>query len=228
MLDPGEKVLNFAAHLSTPTELSGVLNRALAVLPAMLHRRGFTQSESTQAALMEFREMTDPLAAWLDRFTVLSPEGMVSRKDLAISFNAASEAAGRHPMTPKAFCAAVRRLRPTLTEAQKSVCGQMQWAFLGLALPGATHSNSHDSHHSSHSFQISLRNEEMREEEKELKIADGVNGVSDVSDAKLTQVDAVPCFACRGTRFWRSIHGSTVCGTCHPPLTPDLVEEWIG
>ena len=35
------------------------------------------------------------------------------------------------------------------------------------------------------------------------------------------------CRACRGTRFWLSIHGVTVCGKCHAPASPDLVARWI-
>jgi hypothetical protein len=35
------------------------------------------------------------------------------------------------------------------------------------------------------------------------------------------------CRACHETRYWISIHGVTVCGTCHPPAAPDLVTEWI-
>jgi len=36
-----------------------------------------------------------------------------------------------------------------------------------------------------------------------------------------------PCYACGGKRFWRSVHGPLVCGTCHPPATPDLAAEWV-
>ncbi len=35
------------------------------------------------------------------------------------------------------------------------------------------------------------------------------------------------CFACNARRTWRSIHGVTVCGLCHPPASPKLVAEWI-
>lgn len=134
VIDPAEKILDLPRRLADPRELSGVLNRALTVLPAMTSRGGFSQSETTRAAMMEFREMTDPLAAWLDRFTVLSPDGMVSRKDLAISYNAAADVAGRPLMTAKAFCAAVRRLRPTVKDAQRSIHGGVKDVFLGLEL----------------------------------------------------------------------------------------------
>jgi hypothetical protein len=35
------------------------------------------------------------------------------------------------------------------------------------------------------------------------------------------------CRACREHRFWLSIHGVAVCGTCHPPASSDLVAEWL-
>lgn len=36
-----------------------------------------------------------------------------------------------------------------------------------------------------------------------------------------------PCHCCGGTRFWRSVYGLVICGTCHPPATPELVQEWV-
>lgn len=82
------------------------------------------------------------VAAWLDRFTVLSHSGMVSKKDLGISYNAAAEAAGRPLMSPKAFCAAVRRLRPTVEDAQRGPRGNVKDVFLGLAMKEAVESVS--------------------------------------------------------------------------------------
>lgn len=196
VLDPREKIPNLAAQLSSPGELSGVLNRALAALPGMIQRGGFTQSESTQASLMEFREMTDPIAAWLDRFTVLSPEGMVSRKDLAISYNAASDAAGRPLMTPKAFCAAVRRLRPTLKEGQRKMGGEVKDVFLGLSLPSHTPSTTgQESAHSVHSGlfpQISLQGQRGEGERvKSIKIGNELNGLNGLSDLATVDEDKI-------------------------------------
>jgi hypothetical protein len=34
------------------------------------------------------------------------------------------------------------------------------------------------------------------------------------------------CPACRQARFWVSVHGAVVCGICHPPASPRLVERW--
>jgi len=37
-----------------------------------------------------------------------------------------------------------------------------------------------------------------------------------------------PCFACGRRSWWFSIHGTVVCGHCHPPGSVDLVSRWIG
>lgn len=69
--------------------------------------------------------------------------------------------------------------------------------------------------------------EEEREERsrgEEIKIEDRVSRVSDVS---VSSGAVVPCFSCHGTRFWISIHGTTVCGSCHPPMNPELVSRWL-
>lgn len=187
VLDPREKIPNLAARMATPGELSGVLNRALAVLPGMVQRGGFTQSESTRAALMEFREMTDPLAAWLDRFTVLRSDGLVSKKDLGIAYNAAAEAASRPHMTPKAFCAAVRRLRPTIEDGQRGPRGDVKDVFIGLALATATSQTPLSSARSARSglfSQISLGEMRVKEDEvKAIKIANELNELNGLTSA---------------------------------------------
>ncbi|MBC7105471.1 MAG: hypothetical protein H5T97_06010 [Firmicutes bacterium] len=35
------------------------------------------------------------------------------------------------------------------------------------------------------------------------------------------------CFACGGSRWWVSVRGAVVCGTCHPPPDPSLVARWV-
>lgn len=34
------------------------------------------------------------------------------------------------------------------------------------------------------------------------------------------------CYACKGIRFWKSVHNLVSCATCHPPADPSLVTEW--
>ena len=100
------------AELATPSELSGVLNRALK------ENGGVVVSDSMRAATEEFVEMTDPIASWLDRSTEVKPDGVVTKKDLAIAFNGWAVEAGRPIISAKQFHKAVRRLRPKLIEVK--------------------------------------------------------------------------------------------------------------
>jgi hypothetical protein len=36
------------------------------------------------------------------------------------------------------------------------------------------------------------------------------------------------CYACGGTRRWRSVYGAVVCAQCHPPADAALVAAWEG
>ena len=35
------------------------------------------------------------------------------------------------------------------------------------------------------------------------------------------------CQCCQTVRFWESIHGAVICGTCHPPVHSHLVVQWL-
>lgn len=211
------------ARLAHPTELSGVFNRALDALAGITARGRLSQSESTQTAMMEFQEQTDPLAAWLDRFTQLNPQAITSKKDLHIAYAAYADANGRPPVSAKSFYAGVKRLRPAITEAQRRIHGEVRHVVLGIELRSQTKSEASPmSPDSPHSFQISLEGREIeREGEKKLTGDNAVNAATHATS------DIAPCFTCESTRFWRSIHDSVVCASCHPPRSEALVREWI-
>jgi hypothetical protein len=83
----------------------------------------------------EFRQVTDPVAIWLARKTVETPEAMVSKDELLQAYNADGERLDRSPMTPTAFGLAIHRLRPLLQEGQRAWKGQPKarvWIGLGL------------------------------------------------------------------------------------------------
>ena len=121
------------AQLSDPDELSGVLNKALAALPG-LRDHGFTESASTNDALADFRQSTDPLAVWLDRNTVDLGSVFVSKSDLCDAYNAQCDREGRPFMNSKAFGHALKRLRPHITEGQRATGGRKVWVWNGIGL----------------------------------------------------------------------------------------------
>ncbi|QDU28896.1 hypothetical protein ETAA8_40020 [Anatilimnocola aggregata] len=133
------------ARLSTPAELSGLLNKALDALDRMAKQRGFTQTESTRAAWNDFHSTTDPLAGWLDRATVEMPEAYVVKKALRFAYNDHLSDRGVPPMSDKAFANAFGKLRPKAETRQKSVSGVMQWCYVGIGLSAVQKTNSQNS-----------------------------------------------------------------------------------
>jgi P4 family phage/plasmid primase-like protien len=181
------------AKLAGPKELSGVLNKALEALPK-LRRKGFTESKSMRDAWEEFRQMTDPLAVWLENFTVEHPSAFVAKRDLLSEYNAHCERLGRAGMTNQAFGRAFRRLKPHIEDGQREVSGKPKtWVWLGLGLrrtepdptddDGARSQDSRDSRDSSNCFGNEPRPSEKSEGEQEVtnkgKRVNHVKGVND-------------------------------------------------
>jgi P4 family phage/plasmid primase-like protien len=118
--------------LSSPNELSGLLNHALDAL-ARLEDEGFTQSESMVRAWDEFRRETDPLSVWLDRCTIDDPAAFVPVKNLLHAYNAECDARRRPPMTSTGFGLALKRLRKVAVQ-QKTVGGQVVRCYTGIGI----------------------------------------------------------------------------------------------
>jgi putative DNA primase/helicase len=119
-------------RLSQPSELSGLLNKALDALPTIRKGR-FTESDSTRAALDEFRRTTDPLAVWLDINTVERPEAMIPKNKLRSAYGLVCQEAGRPILGEVQFTAALRRLRPRVEPARRTVNGKrFTQVYLGL------------------------------------------------------------------------------------------------
>ncbi len=172
------------AQLAASLELSGLLNKALDALTGLAKRGAFTQTETTTAAWAEFRDQTDPLAIWLERYTVLEPDAVVSKKDLRIAYGAYADEHGHPRCSDKAFAQAIKRLRPRLGERQRTIHGQIQHVYLGLRLQGPDHGPSQGSQHSHLPPQIRTNRETSEgegEEENTLNRKNPVNAVNPVN-----------------------------------------------
>ena len=121
------------AMLADPEELSGVLNKALLALES-LRRNGFTECDSTRRAMDEFRQATDPMAVWLDTATVLLPQAFVVQDRLWQEYNKACDAAGRPTLSKTAFGRSLKKLRPAVTDARRTLNADRPWVYAGIGL----------------------------------------------------------------------------------------------
>ena len=130
-----EKIPSAELHkiLTEPSQLSGVLNRALAVLP-MIRANGFSNPVSSQVAMDEFVSLTDPMAAWLNEYTVLSPSIHSPMASLLARYNKHMRSEQRPEKTQNAFTRDLKRLRPQVETRQRTIVGKVVWCYGGLRL----------------------------------------------------------------------------------------------
>jgi putative DNA primase/helicase len=122
------------ARLQSPAELSGLLNKALEGLRRVEQQRHFSDPPSIQEAWRDFHSTTDPMAVWLDRYTVDDPDAFITKQALRVAYNAAVERDGRPTMTAKGFGQVLYKLRPNIEERQRTVAGKYQWCYIGIGL----------------------------------------------------------------------------------------------
>lgn len=171
------------AKLSDPRELSGVLNRALDVLPRV-RREGFTESVSMLEAWEEFRAMTDPVSVWLTQNTIEAAEAFVPKDALATAYNEFCDKVGRPGMNKKGFGRALKRSLPQIEDGQKSVAGKMTWCWLGIGLKsGGTDPTTHTTNGTNEKSPTCFENEKVsnKQEGGDSQITNKENSVSFVS-----------------------------------------------
>ena len=127
---PRDKLL---PQLTAADELSGLLNRALAVLPGVLES-GITETESMKEAALEFREVTDPVAVWLSQACIEEPDAFTPKAAMLEAYNRNARAAGHAVSNRTAFGIAVRRAMPGLVETYRTVGENRVWVWQGVGL----------------------------------------------------------------------------------------------
>jgi len=174
---PGE-VLD--ERLQAASEQSGLLNKALEVLARIEGKCGFSEPGSVQEAWREFHATTDPLAVWLDRYTIDDSESIVVRKSLRVDFNAYLEGHGRPALSAKAFGAAFGQLRPDVPSRQRTVNGKLQWCYVGIGLLRGLDDDSHGSQDSQDSPYINQSHGTDSDSSAEQSRENAVNPVNHV------------------------------------------------
>ena len=86
----------------------------------------------------EFRQVTDPIAIWLDRTTELIPDGVVAKGVLYGLYRRWAESQNQPVLTPRTFGVSLKELRPTIRESQRRLEDKRSEVWLGLELKCAS------------------------------------------------------------------------------------------
>jgi putative DNA primase/helicase len=95
-------------RITTPRELSGLLNLALLSYVGLRDRGAFSETESTLAGAAELDEAVDDSANFLDECCQGAPGASVSRTELYRTYRAWAEQAGHRPVRDRTFYERVR------------------------------------------------------------------------------------------------------------------------
>lgn len=121
---------NLRAKLTTPGELSGLLNLALSTIPKV-RADGFTIGDAVRAEHEQFRLDSDPVSAFLDECCQVVADARTARSAVYRAYSEWCRDTGRSALAAQRFTARVRdRYGAAVTETTYS--GTRQWAGLRL------------------------------------------------------------------------------------------------
>lgn len=110
--DAGQRDPHLLDKLTAPTELSGLLNRALPALADLRARGNFSSSQTTQQANHDFRLQADSVAGFLEEACTTRPGAEVPMPDLARAYRDWCHTNGRGALSTARFNERLTALTP--------------------------------------------------------------------------------------------------------------------
>lgn len=145
--DAERKQAELLAELSAPTEMSGLLNRALKALHELTERRcRFTQSVSTTNGLSQLQAASEPVKVFLDTRTVESRDSLMPKKTLLRIINKfLIEAGWKKTLTEESLSLQILKYRPDVDPRARQKFGDESKVrcFRGIRVIECD-ANSHD------------------------------------------------------------------------------------
>lgn len=108
----GRADLGMLEKLTTPTELQGLLVRAVAGLQRVMQRQAFALPSAVQEATTQYRQTADPVRSFLVEQVEACPDGFLPRTELYARYRTWSETNGRKPLSAAKFYNQVAAVSP--------------------------------------------------------------------------------------------------------------------
>jgi P4 family phage/plasmid primase-like protien len=113
--------------LSTPEELSGIFNRALAGLDRLYSNSDFTIPAQVDAALGEYHRANDSVVAFVSECCDITPDGRIAKADFRAAYGPWCVDQGMTRMGDRKIKESLRLAVPGLGEAREGNRGRPQW-----------------------------------------------------------------------------------------------------
>ncbi|WAH39523.1 DNA primase family protein [Alicyclobacillus dauci] len=126
---------NMLQKMTTPDELSGLLNVALNGLRRLQQQRKFTENEATQQALADYKRDSDNVAVFLDEMCVIGPNYRCNKTELYPVYVQWCADAGLKKLGKIKFNERLQRLVPDVREERCAKDLPWEWVGVGLIHP---------------------------------------------------------------------------------------------
>ena len=117
--------------LTTPKELSGIFNCALAGLRRLDNNQSFTTPLQVDTALLEYHRANDSVAEFVEERCTTDANGRVSKQDFRTAYKTWCEDQGYKPMSDKRIIGSLKVAIPGVDESRLSN-GQRCWTGILL------------------------------------------------------------------------------------------------
>lgn len=121
---------NLTAKLTTPSELSGLLNRGLERLPDLRKRGAFTATGASADAAERFRVDSDSVAGFLDDHCADDRDARTEKSRMFPAYREWCLESNRRPVGKQKFNRRLQALRPTISEVPYQ--GTRHWTGIRL------------------------------------------------------------------------------------------------
>lgn len=122
---------NILQKLTTPEELSGLLNLALRGLRRLLEQGQFSYSKTTEEIREEYIKMSDPVRAFVMDYLEIAPNEWIPKKELYTAFCAYCREKKYPPVGEKTFHERLAK-SVRVTDYRPKVEGKRVYAWLGI------------------------------------------------------------------------------------------------
>jgi P4 family phage/plasmid primase-like protien len=120
--------------LAQPGELSGVLNRALRLLPQVLRQQGIGQTQTMHEAHDDFTAATDPFRVWLNECILHDCDSLAVCEEVRKSYYQFRRNRDLQPISDTHFGLEWRRYVKGYESVQRTVHGVLKWCYVGIRL----------------------------------------------------------------------------------------------
>lgn len=123
---------NLKHKLTSPEELSGIMNLAISGLKRLYQNKGFTEPPQCLQALNEYKRQNDSVAEFVNECVRISADATVNKQFFYTSYRKWCSNQQQKPVSQKALYAGLKNIDPIITEGRMPNHGPRIWAGIDL------------------------------------------------------------------------------------------------